>query len=321
MRSIQTTIAYPLSSVKPLEGLLGYRTFCFEALQRARAKGKNQRTQSPINGAPLVPIGSVGGFHYGRCPKTGGLFLMDLPSPESWPGLLAETTRYRHAPKGFHAAVSGSRTENVYAPKLDWIQTTLRLQEIRQPNILEVTTPPSDFSSLLNQSGFFRSVTTVNEMDLCRQTGPAAADPFHAAVLLESLDRVDDPGALLAAVRNRLEPDGLLFLTALVSSGFDLCVLGLNNLYLCPPDRANCFSLQGLETFLKEAGFKLIEVSTPGVLDLEIVQAHMRHDPEIRLSDFEHRLLSSDEETRRAFQSFLQERGLSSFARIVGRKI
>jgi hypothetical protein len=320
MRSIQTTIAYPLSSVKPLDGLLGYRAFCLDALKRARATGTLQRTVSPIHGTPLVPAGETGGFAYGRCPESDSLFLMDLAPTEHWSKLLTETATYRQAPKGFHASVSESRIENVYAPKLDWIQTTLRMQEMKQPTLLEVTSLPSDFSILLNESGFFNSVLTANEMDLCREkTSPTAI--ADAAVLLESMDRVDDPKALLNAVHSRLKANGLLFLTALVSSGFDFCVLGINNLYLCPPDRTNCFSLRGLETFLSEGGFKLIEVSTPGVLDLEIVQAHLRHDPKVKLSSFERQLLGSDDDTKRTFQSFLQERGLSSFARIVGRKI
>jgi hypothetical protein len=106
-----------------------------------------------------------------------------------------------------------------------------------------------------------------------------------------------------------------------VSSGFDITVLGLNNMYLCPPDRTNCFSVQGLTALLKDNGFKLIEVSTPGVLDVEIIQAHLRHDPDIKLSKFESQLIAANEATQRAFQAFLQENAMSSFARIVGRKI
>ena len=99
-----------------------------------------------------------------------------------------------------------------------------------------------------------------------------------------------------------------------------MATLGVRNLYLCPPDRTNCFSLQGLSALLRQAGFALLEVSTPGVLDVEIVQAHVRRNPSLALSVFERQLLEASEETRTAFQTFLQQQGLSSFARIVGRK-
>src|SRR3989338_2660212 len=243
MRSIQTTLTFPLSSIKPLEGLLRYRRYCLDAMRRAFQHGVKRRDRSPVSGVPLESVGTVEGFSYGRCPDGGGLFLMTVTDPQAWAGLLADVSRYRHSPSGFHAD------------------------------------------------------------------------------LLESLDRVDDPVALLHAVHQRLVPGGLLFVTALVASGFDMAVLGLRNLYLYPPDRTNCFTLQGLQSVLERAGFGLLEVSTPGVLDLEIVQAHRRQDPALALSAFEEQLLAVDQETREAFQAFLQQQRLSSFARLVARKL
>lgn len=138
--------------------------------------------------------------------------------------------------------------------------------------------------------------------------------------MLESLDRVGDPSALLRAVAGRLARGGLLFVTALVASGFDVAVLGLSNLYLYPPDRANCFSRRGLELLLERAGFGLLEVSTPGVLDVEIVKAHLGQGAWPSVGAFERQVLAADEETQTAFQAFLQQHGLSSFARVVARK-
>lgn len=109
-------------------------------------------------------------------------------------------------------------------------------------------------------------------------------------------------------------------MTALVASGFDLAVLGLKSLYLYPPDRANCFTLRGLSMLLEQAGFHLLEVSTPGVLDVEIVTAHCARDPSVDLSPFERQLIESDQHTKDEFQAFLQQRGLSSFARMVMKK-
>jgi hypothetical protein len=144
--------------------------------------------------------------------------------------------------------------------------------------------------------------------------------PSQAAVLLESLDHVNDPQKLIEAVHQRLAKDGLVFVTALVASGFDMTVLGFENLYLCPPDRTNIFTLGGLEKFLQRAGFNLVEVSTPGVLDVEIVQAHLAQAAKVSLSPFERQVMSSEADVKQAFQSFLQKGGLSSFARIVARK-
>ncbi len=312
----ETNVAFPLSSVKALDGLRAYRQFCIETTKKALAAKSAKRGLSPL-GSPLVPAGAVEGLEYGRCPATGSLFLLNLPDAAAWEAVLSEVTRRRQSPDGFHAGVAGSRTENVYLPKLDWIQRTLQIQGVDKPSVLEVAPPQSRFTALLSEA--FRDVRSLGEMDLVAgkaPKGPAA----QAAVMLENLDHVNDPQKLLTAVAERLAPGGLLFITALVASGFDMTLLGFNNLYFCPPDRTNCFTLKGLELLLEKNGFALQEVSTPGVLDVEIVQAHVDQNADLSLSSFERELMASGADVKKEFQSFLQKAGLSSFARIVAKK-
>lgn len=332
MRSIQTSFAFPLSSVKPLEGLIGYREYCVGATRIALLGTIQQRQRCTACTSEVVSHGEIEGLEYVRCPACESIFLCQIASPSEWERLLRKVAEYRHSPSAFHSGIIQSRYENVYAPKLEWIESTLRLQDVARPRVMEVVTPPCEFTALLERSGSFAEVFSVNEMELVRdgtrdnrqegRTGVEGAGfgRVQAAILLESLDRVDDPVALLRGTWKHLSDGGLLFVTALVRSGFDMTVLGLRNLYLYPPDRANCFTLRGLELLLSRVGFTLLEVSTPGVLDVEIVQGHLRHDPSLPLSAFERQLMVVDSETRATFQSFLQQHGLSSFGRIVARK-
>jgi len=321
MRSVETHQTFPLSSIKPLEGMLGYRAHCLEMTRQALRGERRRRERSPVTGARLEPYGMVDGITYGRCPDSGSLFVTELPEPAVWARLLAEVGRFRHSGEAFHANLTQSRADYVYAPKVEWIEDALRLQEVHRPSVLEVFSGSSDFTRLLRDSGSFAQVLTADESELAVGSDQDGATPrVQAVVLLESLDRAHDPEALVRAVVRRLSDGGLLFVTALVASGFDLAVLGLRNLYLYPPDRTNCFTLQGLSALLARVGLTLLEVSTPGVLDVEIVRAHVEHDPSLSLSAFERQLVQADRATQEAFQAFLQQQGFSSFARIVTRK-
>lgn len=320
MRSVQTQTRFPLSSVKPLDGLERYRAQCLAATRKALSGPTRRRNRSPISQAPLETAGHVGDLEYLRCPQTGSLFMAELPEPARWAELLSQVSQFRNSPEGLHAHLKISRTDHVTLPKLEWIRGTLRIQERIRPRLLEVTTPPSPFTEPFRESGLFPEVRTVSEMDWIHTPQWKEEGSFEAAVLFESLDRVDEPVKLIQRVAEQLVDGGLLFVTALVSSGFDISVLGIQNRYLYPPDRTNCFSLVGLRQLLEEGGFMLVEVSTPGVLDVEIVQAHIRNDPSIPLSRFEQQILSADKKVRSEFQVFLQEQGFSSFARIVARK-
>jgi hypothetical protein len=317
MRSIQTTYGFSLSSVKPLEGLQAYRSFCISESQKVLAAAPSAPRQAcPCCDAVLAPLGSVEGLDYVTCPKCATFLLRSGARAEEWAGLLQEVAAYKRSPAAFHSSITASRNENVYLPKLEWIQNTLRLQGVSRPRLVEYATLPSAFSPLLSESGAFEEVLSRSEQAVEKTSDSKACD---VAVLLESLDRSLDPQALLGSVAASIKKGGLLFVTALVSSGFDVSVLGLNNLYVYPPDRANCFSLKGLVMLLKKSGFVPVEVSTPGVLDVEIVAAHLAHNPSIPLSPFERQIVGAAPEKREAFQTFLQENLMSSFARVVAR--
>jgi len=333
MRSIQTSNCFPLASVKPLENLINYRNYCLAKTKQALSQGTHKRTNSPIDKSPLEFFGNVEGFEYLHCPKSGSIFLSELPDPLVWGKLLSELSQYRRSPKAFHTEIVEQRQANVYTPKLEWIGNTLRIHGLNQPRLLEVATPPSDFTPLLQSSGLFAEVETVEEVALSIQhlstpphpttssSNEQYSKPVQAVVLLEALDRVEYAKELLLAVAQRLEKGGIIFITAQVSTGFDIGALGVGDMYFYPPDRTNCFSLQDLELLLTATGYHLVEISTPGVLDVEIVKAHQQLDPQIPLSTFERQIIEGDDETRQNFQTFLQQNHMSSFARIVGRKL
>ena len=67
-----------------------------------------------------------------------------------------------------------------------------------------------------------------------------------------------------------LKPGGLCFITCLLSSGFDVLVMGQDSGIFLPPERMNFLSYDGMNTILdKVGGFEILEFSTPGVLDVQ----------------------------------------------------
>ena len=318
MRSVETSFAFPLSSVKPLERLRAYRNHCIAATVKALGGGGTSRSVCAACGSGLELAGEVESLAYARCTGCSSLFLRDLPAHADWADLLRGVNGFKQSPAAFQHDIAPSRRENVFAPKLEWIEGVLRFQGLHAARLVEIATIPSEFSALLEGSRVFSSVSVLEESEVeDDERHDAFAD---AAVLVQSLDRSDDPNRLLRTVHGNLDAGGLVFVTAQVPSGFDMSTLGLGNMYLYPPDRANCFSLRGLQTLLDRAGFDLIEVSTPGVLDVEIVEAHIKEGVPLRLSSFESPLMSADREGKEALQTFLQQSRMSSFARIVGSK-
>ncbi len=324
VRSVETSVTFPLSSVKPLEDFRIYREYCIDVTREVLTEGGRSRTVCPACEADSEAFGVVDRFLYQRCSGCGTLFLGAVANDPEWYDLLKSVCERRNSSSTFDSRVERSRIENVYAPKKEWIENTLRLHGIHEANVLEAVSGESPFTSIL-EKGAFCKVSCVGERELVSAADPTVPrtenepDLWDVVVMLESLDRSTDPATMLGEVAARVRTGGLIFVTALVASGFDIVNLGLRNMYLHPPDRTNCFSMAGLERLLERTGYSPVEISTPGVLDVEIVNAHRRLE-EITLSPFETALLDSDQDTREAFQIFLQQNRMSSFARVVARR-
>ena len=140
------------------------------------------------------------------------------------------------------------------------------------------------------------------------------------ALLFEALDRAVDPAEVLKQVNNMLKQGGLCFITGLLSSGFEVQVLKDDSEIFIPPERMNFLSYDGMTNLInKVGGFEILEFSTPGLLDIE----NVREKIDVSNNSFLNYIIKerSDSELILSFQDFLQKNCLSSFCRLVLRKI
>jgi len=79
----------------------------------------------------------------------------------------------------------------------------------------------------------------------------------------------------------------------------------------------NLFSMHGLITILGRNDLKILELSTPGNLDVDIVSNRFAEDNGILVHRFIEKILHGDDKVKFEFQRFLQENRLSSHVRIV----
>jgi len=178
-----------------------------------------------------------------------------------------------------------------------------------------VTNPVADIEFVgINLPGVTIRPTPVKALD---SLGPS--DVFLA---FDILDRCADVDALFAAARATLAPGGLLLASTILISGFDLQVLWDRSRSIHPPERLNLLSAEGLAALFERHGFEALEFSTPGNFDVEVVQHAIRADPDGDWPRFIRYLIENrDVNALSAFQEYLQTYRLSSFARIVLRKV
>ncbi|TNE67287.1 MAG: methyltransferase domain-containing protein [Alphaproteobacteria bacterium] len=132
-------------------------------------------------------------------------------------------------------------------------------------------------------------------------------------------ERVPDVGAELARLAGMLAVGGRIILSVRSGSGYDLLTLW-QHADICPVEHMNLMTVEGISKLMEGAGFEVSELSTPGQLDLQIVE-RVRAGKSLKLDRFTEYFLSRrDSFAHEEFQHFLQKSLLSSHMLVVGVK-
>lgn len=122
----------------------------------------------------------------------------------------------------------------------------------------------------------------------------------------------------LQEIYAEMKPGALLFFSTRMGTGFDVLTLKEHS-KIFPYEHVFLPSKKGMETLLSEAGFQILEYSTPGRMDVGTVA---RQTDKIAGDNYFIRSLmrNGDKSSLAEFQRFLQKSGMSSYAQIVAQK-
>ena len=245
-------------------------------------------------------------------------FFRQAPSKIFWRNQLSEASRVQ-------------RKVKIIKPRFEWITDSTAEYLPRAEHWVDLHTGQARYLEAMAAAPFARKTVIYPYCDVLSSAGMTVIDkPWGEAklsskadivTLFEVIDHASDVPALLARLKDMLNDGGLCFTTAILASGFDIKELGRHAKNIYPPDRLNVFTVKGLKGLFERHGFECLELSTPGILDLEIVAAALKEDPAIVASAFIRDLaINGSDGAKHAFQEFLQADLLSSYGRILIRK-
>lgn len=206
---------------------------------------------------------------------------------------------------------------------LEWMQIRAFrfLKRNRDLRILDIGNRYRGYVSLIRQSplcGQYKLIDSIlNDVD-----NTAMMDDLNEkADIIFYFDQMQQevaPGTRLRNISEWLEEDGLLVLETRAGSGFDVLTLKEHNTKIYPYEHITLPSVKGLISLLKENNYRVLEVTTPGVMDIRYVLEGKQW-----LSDsniFIQNLMEADDAVLQEFQRFLQKNGMSSFVRVIASK-
>jgi hypothetical protein len=279
------------------------------------------------------PVARKSAMDYVDCANCSTVFVANRPNQAAIDRFYLKSEARRFWLSEIWTKTQQVRHEKILGPLNDWLETFLVEAFPNEPSIEVVDYRASNWglSETLNKTGsrlkaklvqpMFDVSSAPQDQRPMETAGDLASKKFKAVSLIETLGRVESPLEVLKWAFDHLEVDGLCFITTVLSTGFDVQVLGSKSNALVPPDRLNLLSFEGLQMLIQETGFEVVEMSTPGVLDLQNVKSAMSDGAEV--PSFVRYMIEKRANNARFvydFETFLQSNGLSSQGRVVLRK-
>jgi len=274
------------------------------------------------------------GFTYSRCASCGSLYLSPRPPAEAFDRFYRDSKAVEYFATHFYRQTEEARRERLFRPRAalvaDWAK---RLGAT--DSLVDIGAGFGTFLEEVRATGAFGALVGIEPAEklsaVCRDKGlavlempveRAAADASPQAsfcTCFEVFEHVHDPLAFVESMAGVLRPGGVMLFTTLTISGFDLLELWDQSKSIMPPHHINFLSTSGLERLMARANLDLIDLSTPGQLDVDIVANMLKEVPDLRISRFAREIVEAPEEHRTRFQQYLSDNRLSSHVRVIAR--
>lgn len=273
------------------------------------------------------------GLDYRSCGRCGSLFVSPRPDDAALASYYRDSAAARYWRDRILPATAEARHEKLAEPRALWILDTVAEHAPGAETIIDIGAWSGPVVEvLLQESPGLRVVAAHSGADLDHRrtherlevrpgsVGELPPGLGDAVLALDTIDRTSDLDAFLASAHAALRPGGLLFVTASSVSGFDLQVLWEKAAVIMPPDKLNLLSIDGWLARFPAPKWEVVELSTPGMFDVENVRRAVEADPGVSWPRVVRTVIGSDETARRELQAWLQQFRLASFARLVVRR-
>lgn len=275
------------------------------------------------------PLFEKFGLQYACCRSCGMWYMNPRPSEQVLEWFYRGSVNYAYWNRHIFPASEEARRRNIFAPRVDRVLDLCRRHGISSNALLEVGAAFGTFCVELRTREVFQRIAAVEPTpDLaatCRERGldvfelPVeqldipTADRFDVVVAFEVIEHLFEPASFMRKCATLLRDGGMLALTCPSAAGFDTMTLGPLSATV-DHEHLNYFTPASMHVLLGRCGFRVLEYTTPGRLDAELVrklalsgQYDLSRQPFLRKV-----LIDEWDELGDQFQDFLSTHRLSS---------
>ena len=272
-------------------------------------------------------------FFYYECSHCNSMYVNPRPKMKYFNEYYTDSPSTKYWATTFYKETSQARIEKMWKPKAKIIYEKLEKYEKKDFTIVDVGAgyglfcdeiskyiknqplaiePSIHLSKVLENKGY--TVIPKFLENIKKEELPKDKKCFTSFELFEHLH---SPQVFMQTLYDVMNSGDLFIFTTLSGTGLDIQVLWENSNSVHPPHHLNFLNTNSVQLLLERLGFEVLEVTTPGKLDISILENKIEYVKDRFWKTF---IQNSTEEEKDKMQQYLEDNLLSSHMMIVCRK-
>ena len=274
------------------------------------------------------------GFNFDECPSCKTLYVSPRPDKASFDQYYTDSESTKFWATTFYKATQKNRREMLWKPKAKLIDQTLEKFSQDTEMIVDIG---GGYGVFMEE---FLKIRALDHLviepsnylsQICREKGLNVKQKFledierhefctskKVYVSFELFEHLHDPKAFLQTLERLMQKGDLFIFTTLSGMGVDIQTLWEDSKAISPPMHLNFFNPKSVTILLENLGFKVLEVTTPGKLDINIMENNIAQVKDRFWRNF---IEASNDEEKADMQKFIAENRLSSHMMITCQKV
>lgn len=264
---------------------------------------------------------------YRRCKNCEMLYISPAPSEQQHLDFVRNSRAMAFWREQLPPDMKTSRRP-MYQERVTYARYVWKLLGLQPNNVLELGAGNGEFAEELSATGAADSIVLLEPQALKLEASnieiitegfealEQAERRFDTVFAWELIEHVLEPDDFLRLVRKVLKPGAPLILSTPNERSVETRKLGTNSSNIIF-DHVRLYNPMAMQALMVRNGFRIVELITPGKLDVDRLLHHRNVKPEAFANDPTLNLILDDKEATEDFQSFLQSHCLSSHMRVV----
>lgn len=276
------------------------------------------------------------GFKHYKCTNCNTLYVNPRPNEDD---LLNYYSEY-DAPKKWTEMLiktNNERKKMQFLPKVEVLKDILNKELYINKNLfIDVGAGTGNFARLIQDEKLFKNVVALDISEDCIKTckqqkldtqlgsiGDIEDDSADVLNMNDLLEHLFCPKEFLSTCYKKLNKNGIIMIGTPNGEGFDFKILKDKTENITPPEHLQYFNPTSIKIFLEDGGFQVVELLTPGILDVEIVRRQIKDNNfDLKSNNYflDFLFTLGSKELLSSLQDFLTHNLLSSHMLVVARK-